>query len=217
MRNPLEGMGNRIKATATETLMSAADKKLLRDAGITSPEEIAWIGEVKLASSLSRGKRRQYDREDGGLYVAGRAALDAYELIRLHLMMQRDMKNLGPYIFGQDTEHQLERYYEIITKAFADLEGNPPRAGEPNGIRELAKEAKHAEDSHQKAIIITKFINLVHAGGSPWGLEYFGGFPGGSASGGTFADLVNDAGYFLQQLNNLGHQPDMVQDKSPTP
>lgn len=206
MANPVEAALSGIKNKTAEVYIGEADLDLFKKAGASSPKELAWIAEVKLASDTSRGQRRRYDKEDGGIYMAGRASLDAYQIVRLKAMEQRDFKTLGSRAYNRDTLRQIERYFSLILKICQYVESKPnPGAGEPIGFREMLKRAKHANEPHEQAEIITEFITLVHGGGSPWGLEYFGGFPGSSNSA-YFDEVVAAANRFFDRLNNLGHQ-----------
>jgi hypothetical protein len=178
-----------------EGYIGVGDMALFRSAEY-SKEEINWIARVKLASSKERA-----------------GDLNAYDLIRVHAMLAKDLEKYGSDMISDQTEEYLDEILLSIAMRYEEV----GKLIEANGLEELNKhlntiyevqaveyfnQYKNAKTAKDKAVVLTKWLNLVHHGGNREVLSLFGGYPVPDKSG--LKEIQRSQQDFLSRLNDLG-------------
>lgn len=209
-----------------EAFIGSEDMGLLKSAGITDRRELAWIAKIK--SNDTGWNKEPHDREatesEGGKVPSEmktalarvRSSLDgsrlnAYGLIRLHAMLGRDFKHRGPQDVSPSTERLLNRFIKAIEPMMHEerWKGNWFTQELPRLKQILLDPYWKAETPLQKAEVLQVFLTVFHAGGNPFGLEFFSGYQAPTEyqyDSHAFERKTEAAKTFLRRLNNLGHQ-----------
>ena len=200
-----------------ESYIGEADMNLFRGAGYSS-DEIKWIAAVKRASSQdvtvnAKSERRWTKRvESYKPDISRMIGPNAYDLVRVHAMLAKDIKTFGHDMISQETEDYLDEMLSRIVVYYGDMgirimQGELKQT-ETAGLYETAlinlfKKYKDCRDAKDKASLLSQWLNIIHYGGSREALSAFGGFPVPSDARGSeaFQKAQQD---FLDRLNNLG-------------
>ncbi len=205
-----------------EAFIGNEDMGLVKSAGITSKEEIAWIAKIKSNDTGWSASRLDLQAEDAGKTTAplkeafGRVKsalegqrLNAYGLIRLHLMLQRDINVRGINNISQSTEGYINRFWKAVAPVM-DLQVWKGNMFNTEIVeKDIVNPYWKAQTAQEKMMILGRLINVFHYGGSPFGLDIFGGFHAPTEQkwdGQDFERYKDSAKLFLKRLNNLGHQ-----------
>ncbi|GEM_PF-4851488 len=201
----------------------------LDELGLTS-DEIKWIGKVKKASegatiddliddlnptnkSWKKGEER--DRREN--------PMTAFDLVRVHLMLLRDLKKFGPDFVGEKTEKELDGIlsYIIARKGSSFLDekiryeimNRPINQRSYRGYDEAVARAiddySKAKNGLDKAAVLTRLLNIWHTVGGQNAV-----FGSSGIHHGVPKKFRLNPGYegedaydFLNELNNLGKKP----------
>jgi len=181
-------------AISSEGYIGAGDMALFSAAGY-SKEEIDWIATVKNFSS---------EKKPG--------SLNAYDLVRVHAMLARDLKKLGSDIISDQTEEYLDEIllsiamqYEYIGKRIEEVGLEKLTLNSPYEAQAVTyfSQYKKAKTARGKVVVLTMWLNLVHSGGNREVLSMFGGFPVPNNPR-DYKEVQSYQQDFLSRLNNLG-------------
>jgi len=126
------------------------------------PDKISWIAEVKRNSEKWKDERP--DRKT------------AFDLVELHLMMQRELK------FGEFS-HRCAYLQKETEKKADEIIGYILQNAEIAGgfladvLRVSIERLRAAKTRAEKLTAITLYISRIHYGGSPSGMSVFAGYP----------------------------------------
>ena len=192
----------KVKEMVSDEAYVEADIPFLEELELTK-DEVKWISEVKKEST----KKYSGEGTQGEPWlfelVAKRheESLSVYELVKLHLLLQRDLKKFGSTLISERTEQKID---EFAMDLFAKIrEYNNSRQWDKyfcsttEGIIKKYSQAKNAQEKMRR---VSELLNIIHQGGRNIVLEgFFKGVPEEKYQ--PRAEASRD---FLYRLNNLG-------------
>lgn len=138
-------------------------------------ETIPWIGELKLprdkVSWIAKVRRNSEKLKD-----EHPDRKTAFDLVELHLMMQRELQ-LDEFSHKRAyLQKEIERKAdELMSYILQDAEIAGPYLGDE--LKGRIEKLKTATTLPEKLVAITLYINAIHHGGNPSGMNIFGGYP----------------------------------------
>ena len=192
------GFFQKVKETFSDEANVSADIPFIEELNL-SKDEIKWISEIK---RLSASQKAEVTRNSP-------FSLSAYELVKLNLFLQRDLKQHGTNFISERVENKID---DFAMDFFAKIrEGklerpNPLKIDESynKDIARLIDSYPKSRTALDKMSVLSKLLNIIHSGGRNILLEgFFYGVPVDST------EKISDASIrFLNRLNNLGkYQP----------
>lgn len=138
-------------------------------------EAVPWINELKLpwhkVSWIAEVKRNSDNLKD-----EDPERKTAFDLIELHLMIQR---GLGLDEFSHRRAHLQKEIEKKADELISYILRNAEIAGSFLGdeLKGHIQKLRTATTLSEKLTVITIYINAIHHGGNPSGMNIFGGYP----------------------------------------
>jgi len=83
-------------------------------------------------------------------------------LIKLHLLLQRDLKKYGPHLISERTTEKIDKFASQLFSKINERIPNSWDRGKYGSMLRIMNEYHEAKDAMAKMSAMTKLLNIIH-------------------------------------------------------